>query len=50
MVINMTVKELIDKLKEFPEDLEVLNYEYWDIYDIEMKEIPFYNCEKFVII
>ena len=23
-----TVKEIIDKLKKFPEDMEVLNYEY----------------------
>jgi hypothetical protein len=29
----MTAKELIEKLKEFPEDMEVLNYEYFDIHD-----------------
>lgn len=27
----MTVKELIEKLKEFPEDMEVLNSEYLDV-------------------
>lgn len=27
----MTVKKLIDKLKEFPEDLEVMGADYMDI-------------------
>ena len=27
----MTVKELIEKLKEFPDDMEVLSHEYRDI-------------------
>lgn len=27
----VTVKELIEKLKEFPEDMEVLSYEYQSI-------------------
>ena len=36
----MTVKELIEKLKEFPEDMEVLNYEYFDIREVD-KEIPY---------
>ena len=45
----MTVKELIDRLKEFPEDMEVLNYEYFDIREVEM-EIP-YNCDtEYVIV
>lgn len=30
----MTVKELIEELKNFPEDMEVLNYEYDDIHDV----------------
>lgn len=29
----LTVKELIEKLKEFPQDMEVLNYEYLSIGD-----------------
>lgn len=45
----MTVKELIEKLKEFPEDMEVLNYEYFDIYDVE-KEIPYECSTEYVII
>ena len=45
----MTVKELIEKLKEFPEDMEVLNYEYFDIYDVE-KEIPYGYDTEYVII
>lgn len=27
----LTVKEMIEKLKEFPEDMEILNYEYLSI-------------------
>ena len=30
----MTVKELINKLKEFPEDMRVTDYEYNDIQDV----------------
>lgn len=45
----MTVKELIEKLKEFPEDMEVLNYEYFDILDVE-KEVP-HGCDtEYVIV
>jgi hypothetical protein len=44
----MTVKELIEKLKEFPEDMEVLNYEYFDILDVE-KEVP-PNCDTECVI
>lgn len=43
----MTVKELIEKLKEFPEDMEVLNYEYFDIYDV-YEDTHF--DEKYVIV
>jgi hypothetical protein len=45
----MTVRELIDKLKEFPEDMEIVNYEYADIYDAEIKE-PFNDGEMLVVI
>ena len=45
----MTVKELIEKLKEFPEDMEVLNYEYFDIQEVE-KEIPYHGDIEYVII
>lgn len=31
MVIYMTVKELIDKLRQFPEDMEVMDTMYYDI-------------------
>lgn len=27
----LTVKELVEKLKDFPDDMEVLNYEYLSI-------------------
>lgn len=30
----MTVKELIDKLKQFPEDMEVMDTAYYDIEDV----------------
>ena len=30
----MTVKELIDKLKHFPEDMEVMDTTYMDIEDV----------------
>ena len=33
-VIKATVKELIDKLKEFPEESRVMDYEYNDIRDV----------------
>ena len=31
---NMTVKELIDELKKFPENTRVMDYEYNDIKDV----------------
>lgn len=31
-----TVKELIEKLKEFPEDLRVINYEFFDLDNVEI--------------
>lgn len=37
----MTVKELIEKLKEFPEDMEVLNYEYCDIQYVDEEVYPY---------
>lgn len=37
----MTVKELIEKLKEFPEDMEVLNYEYFDVNDVYEDVYPY---------
>lgn len=30
----MTVKELIERLKEFPEDMEVMNDMYLEIYNV----------------
>lgn len=45
----MTVKELIEKLKEFPEDMEVLNYEYFYINRVE-KEVPHNFENEYVII
>ena len=36
----MTVKELIEKLKEFPEDLEVLNEEYFSIHEVYEDTYP----------
>ena len=33
-MIKATVKELIDELKEFPEDSIVMDYEYNDIRDV----------------
>ena len=30
----MTVKELIDKLKQFPEDMEVMDAMYYDIENV----------------
>ena len=30
----MTVKELIDKLKEFPEDVRVVDFAYSDLADV----------------
>lgn len=42
----MTVKELIEELKKFPEDMEVLDYEYGDIDVVEI-DIPHnygYEC------
>jgi len=37
----MTVKELKEKLEQFPEDMEVLSYEYEDIQYIEEEVYPF---------
>lgn len=45
----MTVKELIEKLKEFPEDMRVINYEGFNIYDVEIDE-EFCDGEKVVMI
>lgn len=54
----MTAKELIEKLKEFPEDMEVLNYEYFDIQNIYEDVYPYIpmnapksiTTEKYIII
>ncbi len=43
----MTVKELIEKLKEFPEDLEVINYEYFSIQEVFEDTL---NDTKYVVI
>lgn len=43
----MTVKELIEALKEFPEDMEVLNYEYFNVNDVYEDT---YADEKYVVI
>ena len=37
----MTVKELIEKLKEFPDDMEVLNCEYCDIRNVYEDVYPY---------
>ena len=37
----MTVKELIERLKEFPEDMEVLDYDYVDIITVSKEKIPY---------
>lgn len=37
----MTVKELIEKLKEFPENMEVLNYEYYSIKNVYEDVYPY---------
>ena len=46
---SMTVKELIEKLKEFPEDMKVLSYEYFEICNVE-KETPYCYDEECVIV
>lgn len=33
----MTVKELIEKLKEFPQDMRVQTYDWLDIDNVEIK-------------
>lgn len=33
----MTVKQLIEKLKEFPDDMIVVDGEYWDPIEIVVK-------------
>ena len=45
----MTVKELIEKLKEFPEDMRVVNYEFFDIYDLDIEDY-FESDEKVLMI
>lgn len=37
----MTAKELIAKLKEFPEDMEILNERYCDVGYVEEEPYPF---------
>ena len=54
----MTVKELIDKLKEFPEEMAVLNDSYHDIRNVYENTYPYLptsapekmHKEKFVIL
>jgi hypothetical protein len=43
----MTVKELMEKLKEFPEDKLVINYEGFWIQEVEMETV---NEEEYVVI
>lgn len=47
----MTVKELIDRLNEFPEDARVMDYEYNDVEDV-YENILAYNKpnEEIVVI
>lgn len=42
----MTVKELMEKLKEFPEDMKVINYDYLDIQKI-YKDTFVYPCSGY---
>ena len=37
----MTVKKIIEKLKEFPDDMEVLNHEYRDIQGVYEDVYPY---------
>lgn len=37
----MTVRELIEKLKVFPDDMEVLNHEYRDISKVYKEGYPY---------
>ena len=51
----MTVKELIDKLKQFPEDMEVMDYLYMDIEDVhertwEDTNYPYDKPDKQVVV
>lgn len=46
----MTVRDLIEKLKEFPEDMMVMNYEYLDIYDVTEDEVSWKEPYDKVII
>ena len=53
--VCMTVKELIDKLKQFPEDMEVMDYLYMDIEDVhertwEDTNYPYDKPDKQVVI
>lgn len=45
----MTVKELIEKLKEFPENMRVVNYEFFNIYDVDIEDY-WEDDEKVVMI
>ena len=45
----ITVKELIEKLKEFPDDMEVLNYEYIRVSDVYKDKYEYWEeglCEE----
>ena len=49
----MTVKEMIEKLKKCPEDMEILNYEYLGVDEVDIQTYERWEdgCEKeFVII
>jgi hypothetical protein len=51
----MTVKELINKLQEFPEDMDVVDYSYDDIEDVHEGTLvhnnhPYDKPDKQVII
>lgn len=46
----MTNKELIERLKTLPMDLEVINYEYFDIEDAEVVEDYWNKGEYYIMI
>ena len=46
----MTVKELIDKLSEFPEDARVMDYEYNDIRDVYVNIFSYNKLDADVVI
>ena len=43
----MTVKELIEKLKEFPEDMTVINYEGFLVHEVDKEMI---HGEEYVVV